>query len=128
MSDDATPFFDLFAAALGAAAATAPESQATELAIRRVDAANSPAPLDRAEADGIAKLAGLPILVSSDSIFPSLDEYGFSDNRAVGPLMRRLVVAGKIRPTGDYRKSRRPGSHGAPRAVYRNALALLVWE
>tara|TARA_R110000824_G_scaffold112909_2_gene262392 strand:- start:559 stop:936 length:378 start_codon:yes stop_codon:yes gene_type:complete len=125
MDDPGTPFFDFIAPR---PAATAAEDQATELAIERVEATNLPNPLEKAEANAIAYLSRLPALVSSDSIFPTLGTYGFSDNRAIGPLMRRLVRNGHISATGRYRKSRRPGSHGAPRAVYRNALALLVWE
>ena len=124
MDDAGTPFFDF----ISRPAATGGESQATELAIQRVENANAPDPLASAEENAIATLAGLPALVSADSIFPHLTGYGFSDNRAIGPLMRRLVRNGHISATGEYRKSKRPGSHGAPRAVYRNFRALYACE
>lgn len=132
MENDAnTPFFD-FINRVRAAGRSEPvriltgagsETLATELAIKRVDEANTPDPLAAAEANAIATLATLPSLVSSDTILPDLEKYGFSDNRAIGPLMRRLVRKGHIAPTGEYRKSKRPGSHGVPRAVYWNARA-----
>ena len=105
---EGTPFFDW------------DERMATELSIKRVDDANTPDPLDEALRAAIATLGRLPARVSSDTILPDLARFGFSDNRAMGPLMRRLRIQGHISPTGEYRKSVRPGSHGAPRAVYRN--------
>jgi hypothetical protein len=96
------------------------EAHAAELAIRRVEDANSPDPLDEAEADAITALASLPELVSSDTILPDLSRYGFTDNRAMGPIMRRLVAKGFLATTGTFRKSERQGSHRRPTAVYLN--------
>lgn len=98
------------------------EEAAKELAICRVEEANSPDPLDEAEADAITALRSLPGLVSSDTILPDLSRYGFTDNRAMGPIMRRLLAKGFITPTGDYRKSQRGGSHRMPKAVYWNTV------
>ena len=97
------------------------EAAATEEAIQRVEEANSPDPLDVAYSHAVQNLRRLPALVSSDTILPSLAQYGFTDNRAMGPLMRRLMDAGHIQATGEFRKSTRPGNHGVPKAVYRNA-------
>tara|TARA_R110002051_G_scaffold63430_1_gene115543 strand:- start:583 stop:927 length:345 start_codon:yes stop_codon:yes gene_type:complete len=101
------------------------EAHNTELAIKRVEDANSPDPLDEAEADAIKALTSLPELVSSDTILPDISGYGFTDNRAMGPIMRRLLKKGLITPTGDYRKSQRGGSHRMPKAVYRNTTHIL---
>ena len=99
------------------------EAAATEEAIQRVEEANSPDPLDMAYSHAVKNLRRLPALVSSGTILPTLAEYGFTDHRAMGPLMRRLMDAGHIQPTGDFRKSIRPGNHGVPKAVYRNPRA-----
>lgn len=108
---DGTPLFDFIR-----------ESLATELGIKRVEAANDPDPIDAAEAAAIATLARLPWYVSSDTILPDIGVFGFTDNRAMGPIMRRLVKAGHITPSGEYRNSLRAGNHGNPVAVYRNIL------
>jgi len=102
------------------------EEEARESALQRVEDVNSPCPLDRAEADAIKALVTLPELVSADTILPDLSRYGFTDNRAIGAIMRRLLAKGLIAPTGGYRKSQRGGSHLMPKAVYRNALCLAV--
>ena len=99
------------------------EVAATEQAIQRVEDANTPDPMAMAYADAVKNLRDLPGCVSSDTILPSLAVYGFTDNRAMGPIMRHLITAGHLAPTGEHRKSSRPGNHQAPRAVYRNALS-----
>jgi len=99
------------------------EDRPTELAIRRVEEANTPHPLDLAEADAIQTLAGLPEFVTSEAILPDLSIYGFSDNRAMGPLMRRLITKRHLTHTGTFRETKRHGSHRMPRPVYRNERA-----
>jgi len=96
------------------------EDRATEVAIARVEEANTPSPLDVAEADAIKTLAGLPEYVTSDMILPDLAVYGFTDNRAMGPLMRRLISGGHITGTESFRLTKRIGSNRMPRPVYRN--------
>ena len=54
------------------------EDRPTELAIRRVEEANTPHPLDLAEADAIQTLAGLPEFVTSEAILPDLSIYAAS--------------------------------------------------
>ena len=102
------------------------EAAATEEAIQRVEEANSPDPMEMAYSHAVKNLRRLPDLVSSDTILPSLSQYGFTDNRAMGPLMRRLMDAGHIQPTGEFRKSTRPGNHRVPKAVYRNERAYCI--
>tara|TARA_B100000686_G_C16381786_1_gene757909 strand:+ start:137 stop:487 length:351 start_codon:yes stop_codon:yes gene_type:complete len=97
----------------------------TEICIERVEAANSPDPLDLAQKDAIRRLAGLPELVTSETILPDLAGYGFTDNRAMGPLMRRLIAQGHITRTGTFRVTKRAGSNTMPRPVYRNEKANL---
>ena len=59
------------------------EAAATEEAIQRVEEANSPDPLEMAYSHAVKNLRRLPALVSSDTILPSLSQYGFTDNRAM---------------------------------------------
>jgi len=96
------------------------EQEATESAITVVEENNSPSPLDEAEKDALTNLRHLPEKVSSDTILPNLAKYGFTDTRAMGPIMRRLAKAGAIKATGEYRKSQRIGSHRMPKAIYHN--------
>jgi hypothetical protein len=42
------------------------------------------------------------------------------DPRALGPVIRRAVKAGWIEHTGEFRRSKRPESHGCPKSVYRS--------
>ena len=60
-------------------------------------------------------LADLPLLY-----YPDVAVYGFSDNRAMGPLMRRLISGGHITGTESFRLTKRIGANRMPRPVYRN--------
>ena len=94
--------------------------EGTEVSIQRVEDANSPDTYDRALEDAIRRLGRLPELVTSESILPDLSAYGFTDNRAMGPLMRRLIAQGHITRTGTFKETKRLGSNTMPRPVYRN--------
>ena len=89
-------------------------------AIDRVEENNSPDPLEQAKADAVANLDRLPEKVSSDTILPDLEVYGFTDPRAMGPVMIYLKKQRHIEPAGEWRKSVRPGNHQVPKAVYLN--------
>ena len=93
---------------------------ATEAAIALVEANNSPDPFKYAYDDALKLLVDLPEAVTSDTVFPDLERYSFSDGRVVGPLMRKLVAEGKLALTNLYRPSSRKGNHGTPRRVYKN--------
>lgn len=95
------------------------ESKAKDSGIERVESANIP-PIKLAEIKAIENLRSLPREVSSDTILPNIADFGFTDGRAVGPLMMRLVRLGAITRTDGFRKSVRSGSHQTPRAVYLN--------
>lgn len=57
---------------------------------------------------------------TSDTVLPDLSPYGFTDGRAVGSIMRRLVASGDlVKVPGRYRPSTRKGNHLTPRQVYR---------
>ena len=96
------------------------QDNATEAAIALVEANNSPDPFKEAYEDALDLLVKLPEEVTSDTAFPHLDKYDFTDRRVVGPLMRQLQKDGKIRMTTKYRPSGRVGNHGCPRRIYVN--------
>lgn len=102
------------------------EEQSTEAAIKQVEENNSPSPFDEALHDARILLAtSLPSMreVTSDTVFPDLKRYGFTDNRVVGAMMKRLAGEGSIAATTlRMRKSGRPGNHQAPRRIYDNNL------
>lgn len=98
------------------------EEQAKAEAMAQVEANNTPAPLDRAYADAVAKLPSLPPLVSVDTIVPDISIYDFTDGRALGPLMVRLMKERYLDKTDQHRKSVRKGNHRVPRQLYRNLL------
>tara|TARA_R110000772_G_scaffold83288_11_gene176154 strand:+ start:1720 stop:2082 length:363 start_codon:yes stop_codon:yes gene_type:complete len=79
-------------------------------------------PIDRAKIDALDNLRDLPREVSSDTILPNLKKYDFSDNRAVGAVMRWLVKEEFIEWTSSTRKSTRRGNHLADRRIYINQL------
>ena len=99
------------------------EAAKRDLAIEQVERNNLP-PVDRAVLDAIAILDTLPTgaEVASDQLVPDLDKYGFTDNRAVGPVMRRLVKKRviKVDPLGRFRPSDREGNHRVPIRIYIN--------
>lgn len=99
---------------------SAEKEEAQKNAAIELVAENNADPVGQAEADALDNLAYLPREVSSDTILPDLSKYGFTDGRAMGPIMKRLVKSGAITPTGQFRKSQRPGSHRMPKAVYTN--------
>lgn len=96
------------------------EAQAANNAIQQVEDNNSPDPFEEAYQDALNLLSVLPQKVTSDTIFPDLDKYNFTDGRVVGSLMRKLITNKVITLTAKYRPSERPGNHGAPRRVYNN--------
>jgi hypothetical protein len=107
-------------------AGTQPREQVSrEVAIKRLEMHNDHGPIEKALEDLRETLSRLPAAaeVTSDSLFEDLSLYGFTDNRAIGPVMRRAVKAGLITPTAAFRNSNRPGSHCAPRRIYLNTHA-----
>ena len=94
--------------------------ESTEASIQQVEDANTPDPLDVAQLDAIRRLESLPEFVTADVILPDLAQYGFTDNRAMGPLMRRLVTGGHLSRTGEFRQTKRGRSNTMPRPVYQN--------
>lgn len=99
--------------------ATLFEMDRRDRSMRRV-AKHNRTPSDIAFAEAILRLQKIDSgdEVSSDTLFPELNTYGFTDNRAVGPLMERLRKAGFLMPTDRYRLSSRKGSHRCPRRIY----------
>lgn len=100
------------------------ERERRDRAMRDVEDHNEPSPNDVAYADAVALLPRLPSMVASDTIIPDLERYGFSDNRAVGPIILRLQRDGLITPTAGFRKSKRSGNHLVPIRVYQNNLCM----
>lgn len=96
--------------------------EARDKAIETVEKNNSPGGIEEAVEDAVKLLKTLPNgeEVTSDTLVPDLAKYGFSDNRAVGVVMRRLTSNGFIKPTDKFRASKRPGNHLTPRKVYFN--------
>jgi|DEB0MinimDraft_6_1074348.scaffolds.fasta_scaffold66955_2 hypothetical protein len=86
---------------------------------------NNLSPIERALAEARETLALLASMnpeevVTSDSLFPDLGKYGFTDGRAVGAIMRRLICEGLLEKLpGQFRESKRPGNHLTPRQCYR---------
>ena len=99
-----------------------PESESKEKAIAQVEENNSPDPIKTAIRDAIAILGGIPAWaeVTSETVLPDLDQYGFTDNRAAGPIMRKLATLGYItpEPNGKHVKSTRANNHQRPIRVY----------
>lgn len=79
--------------------------------------------IEQAMQDGLSELLALPdgAEVSSDVLFPDLVKYQFTDNRAIGPVMKRLVAEGHLEMTERFRRSRRAGNHCGTVRIYMNA-------
>jgi len=101
---------------------TTTEHQAKDAGIETSASSNLSA-MDRASDTALDNLRSLPVEVSSDTILPNLHDFGFTDDRVMGPVMLRLIKVGAIVPTYRYRQSTRLGSHRTPRSVYRNLYA-----
>lgn len=97
------------------------ELDARDVALDRIEDANH-ARIDDAYDDARARIqAARPMeKMTSDTILPDISRYNFTDGRAVGAIMRKLISANLIRPVRptEYRPSTRPGNHAAPRRVY----------
>jgi predicted acetyltransferase len=94
-----------------------------DAAIKQVEQNSMPA-TEIAYADMVKNLQSMPMgaEVTSDTILPKIDHYGFSDPRAVGPLMLRLRKNKCIQQTGRVRPSLRAGNHAVPKAIYLNLI------
>lgn len=97
------------------------EMQARDEAIARA-AEGAPAVwMERAK--GVAlHVAASKFDFTTDDVWAYLGEDKVREPRAMGAVMKALASEGRIRPTGEYRKSARPGCHARPVAVWRVAL------
>ena len=98
------------------------EKQKAAEAVETLERRNEPC-LDVAERDALVLMRrlGRGARVTSDQLIPEVGKYGFSDNRAVGAVMLRLIHGGHLVRTSHFRTSQRHGNHGCPRRVYRIA-------
>jgi len=92
----------------------------TEEAIERVEAAADPDWLDAAAAAVIQAATHLETLTVDDVWTYMPEDVSTHDNRAMGPVMRRAMVAGLIEPTSDYRLSEQVQCHRNPRRVWKS--------
>lgn len=83
-------------------------------------------PAFAAEADSIIRAFVVPFY--GDDVWEILHRRGIPfprEPRALGPIFRRLQLAGLIEPTGIYRRTLRPSAHRSPQRQWRpTALAL----
>ena len=91
-----------------------------EEAVTRVEANASRAWLDAAW-EAVCIVAAVPGEMTSDDIWHVLFNWGSPaphDPRAMGPVMRRAVREGLLRPTSTFRPSDLPQNHRRPVRVY----------
>jgi len=97
------------------------ETASRDLAIDQVEYTNTNR-IDDAYIDALSRVdrADREEKLTSDTILPDIDQYKFTDGRAVGAIMRKLISAKVIVPIvpTEYRPSTRPGNHARPGRVY----------
>lgn len=90
--------------------------------IERVEAHASMVWLDEADA-AVSVLCTIGLDFTTDDIWKLLEQSTARthDPRAMGAVMRRAALEGRLLNTGMFRKSRRPDCHRRPLAVWRPA-------
>ena len=98
---------------------------AKEEAITRVEAHASRAWLDEAwwalQAERLFAISHFIQSITTDEVWQALHRAGVHDPhepRAMGPVMRRAVKEGLLRPTSTFRPSAMPQNHRRPVRVY----------
>ena len=95
--------------------------QARDEAIARVEAHAPEGWLQRAH-DTVQLVALARFDFTTDQVWDALGEDRPQEPRALGAVMKAMARDGKIRATGEYRKSHRADCHARPVAVWRVVL------
>jgi hypothetical protein len=95
--------------------------EARDEAIARVEAHAPERWLERAR-DTVLSVAGTRFDFTTDQVWDALGEDRPVEPRALGAVMKAMARDGKIRATGEYRKSDRVDCHARPVAVWRVCL------
>jgi len=95
--------------------------EARDEAIARVEAHAPEGWLQRAH-DKVQLVALARFDFTTDQVWDALGEDRPAEPRALGAVMKAMARDGKIRATGEYRKSSRVDCHARPVAVWRVCL------
>ena len=72
--------------------------------------------------DAVTMVALARFDFTTDDVWDALGEDRPAEPRALGAVMKQLAAEGRIRATGEYRKSQRVDCHARPVAVWRVCL------
>ena len=72
--------------------------------------------------DAATMVASARFDFTTDDVWDALGDDRPKEPRALGAVMKQLATEGRIRATGEYRKSHRADCHARPVAVWRVVL------